>query len=851
VDQRYLKYMLLTALIILIAIPATAAPIGIDGTYKMGLNKEKIAEEFIKFRSQSKINRSILPQRPNRDILGDQKNFFAYDFTTGKYYTTQATLRKVSGHCYVYVENSQFNVNVSTGNVDTIGNTFDSIIYPTATSYFGSEWNPGIDNDEKITILVLDIKDGWPSSNTFFQGYFSFLDELPDISAQQPPHRARSNEREMFYMDCFPAYAAGDKFLETLAHEFQHMIHWHQNPSEEEWLDEGMSDLSSYLCGFGLQEDHYTAFYNKPTTKLKPFDGSLESYGVAFTFVLYFFEQYGGTTDITKKNLIKKLTSSGDKGEGSIQVALEFAGYGGVTFDQLYKDFCTMLALDSTGVAKYSISQADIVVDPLFKHYGYPVRDRSWDVDYWSRQYVMFEEGGSAESKVLKFMGSGSTGFAVRMVLFNKDSSITVDDVKLNSVNDGFYDLWALGKTYTKALMIVMFPHESGTTSFRYNVGYAGPKAGIYPNPIFPDDIQFSVNSFIPPQVWVKRSGGTDTKITMKYLEKGFYTGYHHVDYAGDYNVTIYGEDEEGLAGTIYTSFSIQKLYRYVLNMIAFNSESTNINMAIARDSNTEGSVFIKKPGDDLKDRIEKTGLKYLSGIDMTFTGTGNLTNSKIVFTPETIPEKAGVVIDNGTDFRWISSVKDNKTIEADFEVFKAHALVVDNVPPIINEAINDGITLSIRTQDIGSGISLKNSVIRINGEEVEFRLTADGQLKTNIIGKTINSLAVKLSDNAGNTIERMVQINRATLKNRFSAVYPNPALTHAIVDLSAGSGSYKLKIYDQAMRTVFKKDVIGTTYRWDLKNSMGTDVSNGTYHIEIKDVNQDNREKLKISVLR
>jgi len=40
-----------------------------------------------------------------------------------------------------------------------LSNEFDSTIYPKATALYGTEWNPGIDRDSKITLLFYQMKE--------------------------------------------------------------------------------------------------------------------------------------------------------------------------------------------------------------------------------------------------------------------------------------------------------------------------------------------------------------------------------------------------------------------------------------------------------------------------------------------------------------------------------------------------------------------------------------------------------------------------------------------------------------------------------------------------------------------
>ena len=53
----------------------------------------------------------------------------------------------------------------------------------------------------------------------------------------------------------------------TLAHEFQHMIHWANDRNEDSWVNEGMSELASYLNGFDPGGAD-AAYMQKPDTQL-------------------------------------------------------------------------------------------------------------------------------------------------------------------------------------------------------------------------------------------------------------------------------------------------------------------------------------------------------------------------------------------------------------------------------------------------------------------------------------------------------------------------------------------------------------------------------------------------------
>lgn len=842
--RKFIFLSALVAAILALGAPAWAAPVGMDGTYRMGVDKRAAARDTLAHREA--VRRA--PARPpvRADVLGNTQSFFAYNFSTGQYFTVPATLRKVGGHCYVYVENAQWNANVSQNDVEKIASEFDGRIYPTTTAHFGSEWNPGIDGDTRITILVMDIRDNYLTASTYFTGYYSFLDEMPDIAAQQPPHRGRSNEREMFYMDCFPARAASDAFIQTIAHEFQHMIHWHQNPNEEEWVDEGCSDLSTYLNGFGVNADHFDAFYRNPLKPLLPFDGTLESYGVAFSFIYYLFDKYGGTTDIERKNFVRKLVASGTSGRDSIYVALSHAGFPDVTFNDVYKDFCTMLYLDMKGVPKFSVSAFDFSVEPTFTHSGYPVRDRSWQVEPWSRQYVLFENG-SGEARVLKFLGADTGHFAVRLVQFNKDGTIATNDLNLNADADTFFDLYNLGRTYTRCMMIVMYLGDAGPNAFRYNVGYAGPTSAIYPNPIFVDSVNVTVKSFIPPQVTVRRLGGVEDKVKMKMLAKGLWTGNWYVPQSGVFDVEVYGEDEEGLSGTILSQFEVRKLRRQILNMIAYDGRSGRVNLALGRGSAAEGTLYVQDPPATLAGRVEAAGLEYVAGVDLSFAGSGAPADATIGF-PAPQGARAGIVALEGERLRYVGSAREGEELVGDLAGFTPHAVAIDRVPPEILAARREGRLLLLELSDAGFGIDPARVNVRADGIERAARQLSATTFAVDDDARE-GPVEIECADRAGNVATRTLAPARAAAFSD-AQVAPNPATTAMRVEFGR-PGDYAVRIFDAGGRAVRTAQASGAAWVWDLSNEAGRAVGNGVYLLEIRDRASGATERRKAAVLR
>ena len=53
----------------------------------------------------------------------------------------------------------------------------------------------------------------------------------------------------------------------TFAHEYQHLLHNDENPGEENWVNEGLSDWTEWLVGYGIPTVTGTPHSNTPRTR--------------------------------------------------------------------------------------------------------------------------------------------------------------------------------------------------------------------------------------------------------------------------------------------------------------------------------------------------------------------------------------------------------------------------------------------------------------------------------------------------------------------------------------------------------------------------------------------------------
>ncbi|HMD89423.1 MAG TPA: hypothetical protein VKF38_09700, partial [Anaerolineaceae bacterium] len=164
--------------------------------------------------------------------IGDQQSFWVSNADNNQTFQVDTTLRVITNHVYFWVQNG---ISYDPGQLETLVNTFEQKIYPTDRAIFGSEWTPGIDNDPHIYIILAN---GLGAS---LAGYYSSADE---VSPEAHPY---SNGHELFVLNADNSNLASDFTYGVMAHEFQHMIHWYQDPTADTWLNEGFSELAAFL----------------------------------------------------------------------------------------------------------------------------------------------------------------------------------------------------------------------------------------------------------------------------------------------------------------------------------------------------------------------------------------------------------------------------------------------------------------------------------------------------------------------------------------------------------------------------------------------------------------------------
>jgi len=370
-------------------------------------------------------------------ILAEGIKFYIdpdYDISAREELT--AELVKTTPKLYIYIEkswwdsNGYLKQNEILQKLDSLSQEFENKIYPNLTSIFGSEWKPGIDGDERITLLFHQMKEG-------AGGYFRSADEYLKLQFPQ------SNEKEMLYLT---VARIDDPILKSLlSHEFTHLITFNQkekkhNISEEVWLNECRAEYAPTILGYDSVfvgsnlERRVKDFLESPSDSLTEWLNKKSDYGVINLFTQYLVDHYG-------IGILSDSMRSGLVGIHSINEALKKNGFT-EDFSQIFTDWTIAVLLNDCSLSqKYCyLSQnlknlrlnPSLNLLPLSGKSSLSVADVTKN---WSGNWQKFI-GGNGVLK-LNFESLAGLNFQVPYLVQDKDGKYSINFLSLDKNQKG------------------------------------------------------------------------------------------------------------------------------------------------------------------------------------------------------------------------------------------------------------------------------------------------------------------------------------------------------------------------------------------------------------------------------
>ncbi len=288
------------------------------------------------------------------DTIGTRRNFFVYNFTTNQFDNIVAELRAIGNLTQVWVDTTELNnSHVTQTEVDAILNALENQtpsgsrdpnkgIVALDQQYFG--YPPNRDGDGKTDFLITDIKDGWQPGGSYVAGFFFSWDQTNNNG---------SNQRDILYIDSYPGIFYNNtrdpqRPLSTLAHEYQHLIHYNYDRDEATFINEGLSEVAEVICGYPLRSP--SRYFNK--TDVPIFDWNnisgdvLADYSRAALFTLYYTEQLGDA-------VLKRVVQEPANGELGLNNVLSSMGAGYTFIDLITNWFIANYLNDKTVEPRY------------------------------------------------------------------------------------------------------------------------------------------------------------------------------------------------------------------------------------------------------------------------------------------------------------------------------------------------------------------------------------------------------------------------------------------------------------------------------------------------------------------
>jgi len=407
------------------------------------------------------LSKAEVSQPQAKTIAVPEKMEDVADTSTGTFYRsldttdpTEATARKVVSDgvktLNIWVSNDSFDNGsgcdtdkcITQTMVDQLANTFlkdndNNDIYDWVTNIYGEEWNSAAEakysnlitaNDE-ITILLTDIDDdGLPTPGQGrVVGFFWAKDNYDRAVV------SGSNERVMFYIDSVMfaneegiSWEIDDfwpkEMVSTLAHEFQHMIHFYQKnvlrydnitDNTDTWINEMLSESTEDLVATKIQHigprgveytdgsaglpnnpyGRYPLFNENNTLSLTSWTGLLADYSKVSAFGAYLLRNYGGA-----ELLHDIMHNSFDDKEAVVDAVNKSPDGSGKTFANLLSEWGVAVMLsDHDNLVDTPEYNTGWFTDSVYGSTTYEMG--SINFFYYSSQPTIYTTAGTVESQ--------------------------------------------------------------------------------------------------------------------------------------------------------------------------------------------------------------------------------------------------------------------------------------------------------------------------------------------------------------------------------------------------------------------------------------------------------------------
>lgn len=327
--------------------------------------------------NQNSLHNTI-PLETQLSINNDTRSFYAAtkDNKTNNQWAKNCVLKAIGDHCYVWFK-AKDGINIDDTKLKTLATTFDKI-YEKETYIFGKNTLDTqtdstkidiTDPDTKVHIIVYDLFDDLETTKQTRGGTFGYFWGLDFNNSTEVPeydkdgnllYNLYSNKCQCLHIDSYFLEIAEKSIQSTIAHEFQHLLHYvnktlkYKESSGESgyrYSDTWFNEMMSMVCEDIMQTQIGLSDDASPKSRLRNFNGSYNkgflrwrntssddpndvymSYANAYAFGAYLVRNYG-------IDFIKELAHNTEINKNAITAALDAVGAPEDTFDKAYEKF--------------------------------------------------------------------------------------------------------------------------------------------------------------------------------------------------------------------------------------------------------------------------------------------------------------------------------------------------------------------------------------------------------------------------------------------------------------------------------------------------------------------------------
>jgi hypothetical protein len=524
-----------------------------------------------------------LKQAPQYRV-GDTETLYAKQ--GGDMVKLECQLVHATSGVYAWVEKGQ---PYDQATVKAVTDLFDQTIASKDRAFFGTEWTPGMDNDTRIHVLNFN------AAQPGLAGYFQPGNEYPRVVW---PY---SNQREMVFMNALGPNAyppESDFYRGTLAHEFQHMIHWNNDPNEDLWLNEGCSKMAEYLNGYdaGAVE---VSFSRRPDTQLNAWEygeNAIPHYGNVYLFMTYFLGRFGQST----AQAVAKSKTNSTAGFDEVLRAQ------GLTFDDVFNDWVVALYVNDKGLSsdgRYAFPDGVDAVRPRLSQAvnNLPAGELT-DVHQYAADYIKLNPGlGNVRvdftGSTVVPVGPGQAHSGQRVWWFgwgdSCDAKLT-HEFDLSNVSKAtlqatvWYDMARGG--VNKMLAVLMVSTDGGRTW--QEVDEAQGRSGSGGEPAW-ESVSFDLSRWAGQRVQVRFEARTGLGIAV---------GGFALDEVGIPEIGYSYDPDDGDGGWVAEGFvRVVPLLpqRYTVQVIEFDGDRATAVRKMDLDSTNRGSITVSNLAGD------------------------------------------------------------------------------------------------------------------------------------------------------------------------------------------------------------------------------------------------------------